>query len=489
MPLIYRPQSHVFTDEESDPDAEHIPAGPAAAGRLAPTDADDSIVLSDLVRTGEASRLRRRGAMRLDHTRPQPSSSPQSQLHRTPSVIMVHEPPSWDPSDPEDVLPPPPPPPPPLRRSTRMRPTRRPAVDDEHREHAYTLFCGGEMSGDEYGSAGEDDCTSKPFTPSILPEYPPVRLPSSISSGKQKQRRRRTNGCGALLHTAAAPRRPSHPPSSSSSALHTATNTNTWHGPATGAAPDALAPLEAMYFDDPRIRARIRAGVREGLEGLGCAACGNAVGTRVRVRRAAGQGHGQGRGDAGGGWTHTFFAGAVSSRPAYTFPSSSSSSSSSGSASGLGSAPASFIPRPAPRPETLYDSSDTETQAVHHHHPHAQAQHQHPPGYALTLLDRLITASPTPLSDEEREAYLHRAAVQPRHSYGFRYHGGYAGYGLGLGDEEHAWAGGGGRGGGGGGVYDADGEVVPEQEQEPESPKGEMQMQMEMHPVVLVPER
>lgn len=33
------------------------------------TDADDSIVLSE-VRTGEASRLRRRGAMRLDHGLP-----------------------------------------------------------------------------------------------------------------------------------------------------------------------------------------------------------------------------------------------------------------------------------------------------------------------------------------------------------------------------------------------------------------------------------
>ena len=38
-----------------------VPPGPQV------TDADDSIVLADLVRTGEASRLRRRGAMRLDH--------------------------------------------------------------------------------------------------------------------------------------------------------------------------------------------------------------------------------------------------------------------------------------------------------------------------------------------------------------------------------------------------------------------------------------
>ncbi|TBU28735.1 hypothetical protein BD311DRAFT_806770 [Dichomitus squalens] len=38
-----------------------VPAGPQM------TDADDSIVLAGLVRTGEASRLRRRGAIRLDH--------------------------------------------------------------------------------------------------------------------------------------------------------------------------------------------------------------------------------------------------------------------------------------------------------------------------------------------------------------------------------------------------------------------------------------
>jgi hypothetical protein len=34
---------------------------------LEPINADDSIVLSDLIRSGEASRLRRRGAMRIDH--------------------------------------------------------------------------------------------------------------------------------------------------------------------------------------------------------------------------------------------------------------------------------------------------------------------------------------------------------------------------------------------------------------------------------------
>src|SRR5882757_8243731 len=61
-----------------------------SSDNLEPTDADDSIVLSDLVRTGEASRLRRRGAMRIDHTpRQQLTDPPSSSAPPQSSVVFV----------------------------------------------------------------------------------------------------------------------------------------------------------------------------------------------------------------------------------------------------------------------------------------------------------------------------------------------------------------------------------------------------------------
>src|SRR3954447_15364031 len=62
MPIIYHNRS-------SSNSSDSMSSSASSADLTSPTvtDADDSIVLSDLVRTGEASRLRRRGAMRLEH--------------------------------------------------------------------------------------------------------------------------------------------------------------------------------------------------------------------------------------------------------------------------------------------------------------------------------------------------------------------------------------------------------------------------------------
>ena len=57
----------------------HHPPRIEEESSLEPSDADDEIVLSDLVRTGEASRLRRRSAMRIDHTTRDGGGPPQSQ--------------------------------------------------------------------------------------------------------------------------------------------------------------------------------------------------------------------------------------------------------------------------------------------------------------------------------------------------------------------------------------------------------------------------
>ncbi|KAF8076932.1 hypothetical protein FPV67DRAFT_1473231 [Lyophyllum atratum] len=404
MPLIYhsRSSNSISTDGDSD-DHDPTASTSASASPLVPTDADDSIVLSDLVRTGEASRLRRRGAMRLDHTYPHAHAHPP----RSPSLIVVHEPPSWD-SEPEDT--------PHAHPRPRTRPTRRHAVEDEP-DYSYALFCGGDVSTEEEAHNGTSN-DHTPYTPSVLPLYPPPPRPSP-SRLKHRRKRTSTTGCGARIHSAAAPRRRASPLSSSPT-----TTTNTWHALSPGAS-SGLAPLDAMYFDDARARAQIRAG----REGVGCAVCGNPLGLRARGRKEGGR-VSMGS-EEGAGYTYSFFAGAVSSEPAYTFPSPSSSN-----------------PTSTSQQQDTQDLSDPETQP--------------PSSYTLTLLDRLITASPTPLSDEEREAYRARAppAAQPRYSYG------YPGYGYGYGYG----------GGYGGGMYDADGEVV-----EPGSPKaGEM---------VLVPER
>ncbi|KAJ3531426.1 hypothetical protein NM688_g7578 [Phlebia brevispora] len=67
MPQIYRRHSEYAPGSLTE---SRLRTTIASTPQL--TDADDSIVLSDLVRTGEASRLRRRGAMRLEHGAPRP---------------------------------------------------------------------------------------------------------------------------------------------------------------------------------------------------------------------------------------------------------------------------------------------------------------------------------------------------------------------------------------------------------------------------------
>ncbi|KAL0065034.1 hypothetical protein AAF712_008028 [Marasmius tenuissimus] len=104
-------------------------------------DADDSIVLSDLVRSGEASRLRRRGAIRSSHQRVASTGSSTS-VGGGGSVV-------------------------------------------------YRLFCrGGEDAGTGEGLQGWSD---EPFRPELFPNS------TSTSKGKEKQ----LGGCGALIHLSA----------------------------------------------------------------------------------------------------------------------------------------------------------------------------------------------------------------------------------------------------------------------------------------------
>lgn len=227
MPNIYR---------QSPPDAESELESPAA-----PTDADDSIVLSDLVRTGEASRLRRRGALRLDHSH---TNQTIEQRSVSPSIIVVGSP-SWD-SETEDAqagqglsqVP----------RYTRTRSQRSRRVGEE--ETRYTLFCGGDVS-DSDEDFNDQPCTL--FVPSPLPAYP-VSPSSTSPPACPYRRKKRTNGCGALLHMTATPRQ----------------RQCIWS--AKGEASSAVIDMEPYYFDKESVAKIVRSACGCVREGVGCAA-------------------------------------------------------------------------------------------------------------------------------------------------------------------------------------------------------------------------
>lgn len=216
-----------------------------------PTDVDDSIVLSDLVRTGEASRLRRRGAMRLDHGH-------HNALGSTYTAPRETSPTPWDSDDEPGVVTYP-------HRQRRFSSSRRRRHEEEEseiEEYRYTLLCGAEIP----YSGEEDPC--EPWTPSIFPI-----LPATSSSTPKIPTRRKTNGCGAIIHLRAAPRPRVH----------------MWA--ARTPASSCVVPLEAHYFDNTEEAAKFeRSSCGCVKEGVGCAVCGNPLGTRYIPCRMAASG-------------------------------------------------------------------------------------------------------------------------------------------------------------------------------------------------------
>ncbi|KAF8165909.1 hypothetical protein B0H34DRAFT_671632 [Crassisporium funariophilum] len=227
---------------------------------MRPTDADDSIVLSDLVRTGEASRLRRRGAMRIDH----------SLSHRptSPNLVIVERP-SWDSDYDQDSA---------LAleghlnrlsssrypRRQQRRSSRRygpyaagtsAVQQDQPDEYVYSLVCGAAIT-------NFDPVEAEPFKPSILPLYPPV--PSSSQTTVEQ-----STGCGAIIHMQAAPR----------------SRVGIWT--ACSAASSDVVPLDASYFDSWEAAKFIRNSCGCIKEGVGCAVCGNPLGMRYIPCKAA----------------------------------------------------------------------------------------------------------------------------------------------------------------------------------------------------------
>ena len=230
MPITYRRRTPSFSDAESD--LENI-APP-------PPDADDSIILSGLVRTGEASRLRRRGAMRLDHGHIAQDVHLQAP---SPTVVVVDSPP-WD-SEPEEAPGGPVLPRERLRTARRGRPRR--AAGDEELNYTYTIFCGAGDDGDAGG--GFADQSSASFEPSLLPLYPQ----SSSCRPSFSPRKKTSNGCGAVLHLSAAPRR----------------RQSAWL--ANDDASGVVIPMDATYFDKDAASKIVRNACGCLREGIGCA--------------------------------------------------------------------------------------------------------------------------------------------------------------------------------------------------------------------------
>jgi len=213
----------------------------SSSGILRPTDADESIVLSDLVRTGEASRLRRRGAMRIDH------SAPQVGPRGTSPTLVIVERPSWDSDYDLDISEGH------LGRTTslryprqRQRPSRRfgpytsgeQPQEEQPDEYVYTLVCGAETVNYDSGEG--------PFKPSILPLYPPTASSSRTEIKK-------STGCGTVIHLRTAPR----------------PRVGMWS--AHGSSSSAVVPLDASYFEAREAAKFSRNSCGCVKEGVGCA--------------------------------------------------------------------------------------------------------------------------------------------------------------------------------------------------------------------------
>lgn len=213
-------------------------------------DADDSIVLSDLVRTGEQSRLRRRGAMRLDHGM---YSHSQPTARGAAPADEMDEGTTGSSSDRAHMRFP-------LRRYSSVGPA------DDYRYRLYCYGCQLQDTADPQPSWVEGSCTT--YEPSPLPLYPTP--PHSAAPGSHT-----TKGalsCGALIHAQAAPRH----------------RLRVWT--AKCEASDVVVPMDPEYFDSAASAKIVHSPCGCVREGVGCALCGNPLGTRYKPCRSAATG-------------------------------------------------------------------------------------------------------------------------------------------------------------------------------------------------------
>lgn len=260
------------------------------------TNADESIVLSDLIRTGEQSRLRRRGAMRLDHatgggarplsgttlpppiplpaSAPPPSRAPPAGIFTRPATPpwLIPYPPGeeelgsngdWNWAVDEDEGPPGPGP-------ATGEEQRRAGAESDDTEQSYILYCGGE----ETGSHSDYESGSGPYDPSPLPwgsSYTPAHR-DACQSARHSSSSRKTNGCGAVVHVRAFPQKPR----------------GVWVGKEE--ATDAVVGMDSTYFEHTVVARMMKSACGCVREGIGCAVCGNPLGTRYMPCQAASEG-------------------------------------------------------------------------------------------------------------------------------------------------------------------------------------------------------
>ena len=141
-------------------------------------------------------------------------------------------------------------------------------VRHEESEKEFVLICGGE----------DVSCPSKgyvqPFYPSILPTARHKRSPSSASTSSTSPPTRRLNGCGTVIHMRAVPNR----------------RQGVWQGAAHTAPTDIVVSLDSSYFERGVVTKMLRSACGCVREGIGCAVCGNPLGTRYLPCPAASEG-------------------------------------------------------------------------------------------------------------------------------------------------------------------------------------------------------
>jgi hypothetical protein len=341
------------------------PLQPLYPDQIEPTDADDSIVLSDLVRTGEASRLRRRGAVRLDHNLLSAQRNEGGRV--TPPTVVVARTPSWiePPSDDDE--------------STQAweqgydtfspRPQGRSVVSGPE-TYGYTLYCGGEENSSSF--------VQQPsvYTRSPLPSYPPT--PSDGRSRRHDIPLRSTNGCGAVIHLRALRR----------------DGSSVWVGK--DEATSAVVPMDASYFERRTVVRMIRSACGCVREGVGCAICGNTLGTRYKPCQTAADGlfslH------------HVSQVPICPQGPRYWHgrtPTANSSTSPSYIYTFFASNVTRAAPSPTPRISTPLSSSREESFYTIDN------------AFDISFLDRLSSASPLPMTDEDRNGLEQSTRLQP----------------------------------------------------------------------------
>ncbi|KAI5115965.1 hypothetical protein M0805_000608 [Coniferiporia weirii] len=223
---------------------------------------EESMGVSELVRTAEASRLRRRGAITGAHRANRQSTSSAAgasgetsfngsdyQWTWPPPSQATSQLPQWTDMSSANAIPPAYPP-------WADVPDPAKAEDEADGRHGsgYALYCGFESC-----ELGDDE----PYVPSPFPTL----HGSSPPPARTSQCFRKSTGCGALIHATGAPR----------------TKSGTWY--ARGKATDVVVQLDKIYFERGGQPKQFACGCR--WYGVGCSNCGNALGNVYMPCQAA----------------------------------------------------------------------------------------------------------------------------------------------------------------------------------------------------------